>query len=293
MKIPMYQVDAFTDKIFGGNSAAVCPLESWLPAATMQAIAAENNLAETAYFVRDKDRFEIRWFTPAIEVDLCGHATLASAHVIFHHQGYDGAQIRFMSKSGELNASRDEPSARHSPVACIHGRVRRKWTPGQSPGPRPPLIKDGLIHLDFPAHVPVPSGTPDALVKGLGKKPGEVFKGRDYLAVFDREADVVSIEPDFAELAKLDCLGIIATAKGETCDFVSRFFAPRAGVPEDPVTGSAHTLLIPFWAKRLGKTFLRAVQVSKRRGELFCEYLGGRVLIGGRAVTFFQGTIEI
>ncbi len=259
MKIPMYQVDAFTDKIFGGNPAAVCPLESWLPAATMQAIAAENNLAETAFFIRDKDRFEIRWFTPAIEIDLCGHATLASAHVIFHHQGYDGAQIRFMSKSGELKA----------------------------------LHKDGLIHLDFPAYVPVPSGTPDALVKGLGKKPREVFKGRDYLAVFDREADVISIEPEFAELAKLDCLGIIATAKGETCDFVSRFFAPRAGVPEDPVTGSAHTLLIPFWAKRLDKTVLRAVQVSKRRGELFCEFLGERILIGGRAVTFFQGTIEI
>ena len=259
MKIPMYQVDAFTDKIFGGNPAAVCPLESWLPAATMQAIAAENNLAETAFFVRDEDRFEIRWFTPAIEIDLCGHATLASAHVIFHHQGYGPPRISFMSKSGELRA----------------------------------LNKDGLIHLDFPAHVPVPSGAPDALVKGLGKKPREVFKGRDYLAVFDREADVVSIEPDFIELAKLDCLGIIATAEGAACDFVSRFFAPRAGVPEDPVTGSAHTLLIPFWAKRLNKTVLRAAQVSKRRGELFCEHLGERVLIGGRAVTFFQGTIEI
>lgn len=259
MRIPMYQVDAFTDKIFGGNPAAVCPLESWLPAGTMQAIAAENNLAETAFFVRDKDRFEIRWFTPAIEVDLCGHATLASAHVVFRHLNYDKPGIAFQSKSGELRAS----------------------------------TKDGLIHLDFPACDPVPAGAPDALVRGLGKNPREVFKGRDYLAVFDREADVASIAPDFAELVKLDCLGIIATAKGETCDFVSRFFAPRAGVPEDPVTGSAHTLLIPFWAKRLGKSVLRAVQVSKRRGELFCEHLGERVLIGGRAVTFFQGTIEI
>ena len=259
MKIPMYQVDAFTDKIFGGNPAAVCPLESWLPAATMQAIAAENNLAETAFFVRDKDRYEIRWFTPAIEVDLCGHATLASAHVVFRHLNYDQPRIAFQSKSGELRAS----------------------------------MKSGLIHLDFPAADPVPADMPEALVKGLGKKPREVFKGRDYLAVFDREADITSIEPDFAELAKLDCLGIIATAKGETCDFVSRFFAPRAGIPEDPVTGSAHTLLIPFWAKRLGKTVLRAVQVSKRRGELFCEFLGERVLIGGRAVTFFQGMIEI
>lgn len=259
MKIPMFQVDAFTDKIFGGNPAAVCPLETWLPAPTMQSIAAENNLAETAFFVPAKDRFELRWFTPVLEIDLCGHATLASAHVLFQHRGYSKPAISFMSKSGELKA----------------------------------LKKNDQIYLDFPAHTPVPAEAPGALAKGLGKSPREVYKGRDYLAVFDRESDVVSIEPDFVELGKLDCLGIIATAPGETRDFVSRFFAPRAGVPEDPVTGSAHTLLIPFWAKRLGKDVLRAAQVSKRRGELFCEFLGERVLIGGRAVTFFEGTIEI
>jgi len=259
MKIPMYQVDAFTDKIFGGNPAAVCPLEAWLPAPIMQSIAAENNLAETAFLVRKGDHFDIRWFTPVVEVDLCGHATLASAHVIFHHLGYPEPDISFQSKSGELRAARKGP----------------------------------LIYLDFPAVVPLPVPTPDALIKGLGKKPKEVFKGRDYLAVFGDEADVVSIEPDFSELGKLDCLGIIATAKGASCDFVSRFFAPRAGIPEDPVTGSAHTLLIPFWARRLEKNVLRAVQVSKRKGELFCEFLGERVLIGGRAVTFLQGTIEI
>jgi predicted PhzF superfamily epimerase YddE/YHI9 len=155
------------------------------------------------------------------------------------------------------------------------------------------LRKNDLIYLDFPSRMPAPAEVPDALVKGLGKKPKEVYKGRDYLAVYDREADILSIQPDFAELGKLDCLGIIATAPGESRDFVSRFFAPRAGVPEDPVTGSAHTLLIPFWARRLGKNVLRAAQVSKRRGELFCEFLGERVLIGGRAVTFFEGMIEI
>jgi PhzF family phenazine biosynthesis protein len=260
MKIPMFQVDAFTEKIFGGNPAAVCPLATWLPTETMQAIAAENNLAETAFYVKDKNRFEIRWFTPAIEINLCGHATLASAHVIFHHQGHTGPRISFSSKSGELRA----------------------------------IKQDDLIHLDFPAYDAVPvAEVPGALIRGLGKKPRELFKGRDFLAVFEKEEDILSLAPDFAELAALDCLGIIATAKGERCDFVSRFFAPRAGVPEDPVTGSSHTLLIPFWAKRLGKNILRAVQLSKRRGELFCEYRGERVFIGGRAVTFFQGTIEI
>jgi len=259
MKLTMYQVDAFTEKLFGGNPAAVCPLESWLPTPVMQAVAAENNLAETAFFVREGDRFEIRWFTPAAEVDLCGHATLASAHVLFHHLGYRKAEISFRSQSGELRA----------------------------------LKKGPLIYLDFPAHSPVPAPVEEALTKGLGKIPGEVYKSRDYLAVFGEEADVVSIRPDFSELLKLDCLGIIATAPGASCDFVSRFFAPRVGVPEDPVTGSAHTLLIPYWAKRLGKNVLRAVQVSKRRGDLSCEFLGARVLIGGRAVTFFQATVEI
>jgi PhzF family phenazine biosynthesis protein len=228
MKIPIYQVDAFTDKIFGGNPAAVCPLEKWIPAAAMQAIAMENNLSETAFFVRKGRVFKIRWFTPAIEVDLCGHATLASAHVIFKHLGYAEPQIAFLSKSGELKAS----------------------------------LKKDLIYLDFPAYDLIPVGSPPAaLLKGLGKKPKEVLKGRDYLAVFKTEADILALQPDFAELNKLDCLGIIATAEGDESDFVSRFFAPRAGILEDPVTGSAHTLLIPFWAKRLHKKKLYAFQL--------------------------------
>jgi PhzF family phenazine biosynthesis protein len=260
MKIPIYQVDAFTDKIFGGNPAAVCPLEKWIPAAAMQAIAMENNLSETAFFVRKGSVFKIRWFTPAIEVDLCGHATLASAHVIFKHLGHAKPQITFLSKSGELKAS----------------------------------LKKDLIYLDFPAYDPIPVGSPPAaLLKGLGKKPKEVLKGRDYLAVFKTEADILALQPDFAELNKLDCLGIIATAEGDKSDFVSRFFAPRAGILEDPVTGSAHTLLIPFWAKCFHKKKLHAFQLSKRRGELFCELQGKRVLIGGHARTFLKGTIAV
>lgn len=260
MKIPIYQVDAFTDKIFSGNPAAVCPLEKWIPAAAMQSIAMENNLSETAFFVRKGSVFKIRWFTPAIEVDLCGHATLASAHVIFKHLGHAQPQITFLSKSGELKAS----------------------------------LKKDLIYLDFPAYDPIPVGSPPAaLLKGLGKKPKEVLKGRDYLAVFKTEADILALQPDFAELNKLDCLGIIATAKGDKSDFVSRFFAPRAGILEDPVTGSAHTLLIPFWAKRFHKKKLHAFQLSKRRGEMFCELQGKRVLIGGHARTFLKGTIAI
>ncbi len=273
MKIPIYQADAFTDRLFGGNPAAVCPLASWLPDATMQAIALENNLAETAFLVPRGGVTEIRWFTPALEIDLCGHATLASAHVLFRHLGYPGDEIVFSSKSGTLRAARS----------------------------------GDLITLDFPATEPTPIATPEALVRGLGRAPMETLRGRDILAVFGSEAEVAGLDPDFAAIRTLDCIGVIATAPGavtaesgrsmaapgDACDFVSRFFAPRAGVPEDPVTGSAHTLLVPFWAKRLGKTKLHAVQVSKRRGELFCELRGDRVLMGGRAVTYLKGEIEI
>jgi PhzF family phenazine biosynthesis protein len=260
MRIPIYQVDAFTKKVFGGNPAAVCPLKSWLPERTLQAIAAENNLSETAFFVRTNGTFEIRWFTPLVEIDLCGHATLASAHVIFDHLGYDAKEVVFNSRKS--------------------GRLRS-------------LKKGNRLYLDFPAHDAAPAQTPAALVNGLGRKPREVFKGRDYLAVFDEEADVAGLEPDFAELVKLDAVGIIATAPGATVDFVSRFFAPQVGIPEDPVTGSSHTQLIPFWSRRLKKHKLHALQVSKRGGELFCEHHGERVLIGGRAVTFLTGTIEL
>ena len=289
MKIPIYQVDAFTDHVFGGNPAAVCPLDAWLPDGVLQAIAMENNLAETAYIVRTGPAAaDIRWFTPALEINLCGHATLASAHVLFEHLGLQGGEIIFASKSGPLRAARDLSS--------------------------PASREGGRITLDFPAYEPVPMETPEALVKGLGRRPLETWRGRDILAVFGTEAEVAAIEPDFAAIRTLDCLGVIATApgtvtaqpgsasaesrrsmaaRGEACDFVSRFFAPRAGVPEDPVTGSAHTLLVPFWAKRLGRTSFHAVQVSKRRGDLFCELKDGRVLMAGRAVTFLRGEIDV
>jgi PhzF family phenazine biosynthesis protein len=259
MKILMYQVDAFTDKLFGGNPAAVCPLTEWLPDDLMQKIAEENNLSETAFFVNDGDAFRIRWFTPKIEIELAGHPTLATAHVIFNHLDYARDQIPFVCKSGELIATR----------------------------------KDDLIQLDFPAYNAVPAEPPEALTAGLGRTPREVLLGRDYIALFDTEDDILALQPDFARLSALDCLGIIVTAPGKECDFVSRFFAPRAGINEDPVTGSAHTLLIPLWAKRLGKNNLHAWQVSKRRGELFCEYRGDRVIIGGRAVTFLEATVTI
>lgn len=229
MKIMLYQVDAFTDKLFGGNAAAVCPLETWLPDATMQAIAEENNLSETAFFVKAGDRFEIRWFTPKIEIHLAGHPTLATAHVIFRHLGYDKPEIVFQSKSGELRAGRS----------------------------------GDILQLDFPAYEMAPVRCPKELSRGLKAKPHEVLKGRDFMAVFKTEADILAIEPDFSELAKLDCLGIIITAPGDRADFVSRFFAPRAGILEDPVTGSAHTLLIPYWAKRLGKASFTLIRFQR------------------------------
>ena len=259
MRIPIYQADAFTDRLFGGNPAAICPLEKWLPADVMQHIALENNLSETAFFVRRGDIFDIRWFTPKIEINLAGHPTLATAHVIFSHLKYPGSLIRFSSPSGELRATR----------------------------------RDDIIWLDFPAYDLQPADAPDGLIAGLGRAPREILQGRDYFAVYDSQDNVLPLEPDFGELAKVDCLGIIVTAPGEGCDFVSRFFAPRAGINEDPVTGSAHTLLIPYWAKRLKKNVLHAFQLSSRRGELWCEYLGERVKIGGRAVTYLEGTIEI
>ncbi len=259
MNIPIYQVDAFTDKLFGGNPAAVCPLEEWLDPATMQHIAAENNLSETAFFVKKEKIFELRWFTPKIEVDLCGHATLASAHVIFNHLGFDEEQINFSCMSGQLGVTRT----------------------------------NNRLILDFPATPPSPADTDEELIQGLGSKPKEVHKSRDYLALFESEADVLSLKPNFDILEKLDCLGIIVTAQGNNSDFVSRFFAPAAGINEDPVTGSAHTTLIPFWAERLKKNVLHAFQLSERKGELFCELAGSRVKIGGHAVTFFIGEITL
>jgi PhzF family phenazine biosynthesis protein len=283
MKIPYYEVAAFTSKPFGGNPAGVCLLPAWLPDATLQSIAAENNLSETAFLVPRGDDYDLRWFTPETEVDLCGHATLASAFVLFTEAGFTGDTLHFHSRSGLLNVARA----------------------GQ------------VLELDFPSRPPRPCVAPDALIRGLGKPPLQVLKSRDYFAVFESEADVRSLKPDFATLATLDALGVIVTAPGSDhalrsgagfqpatlsgvrlapsvpCDFVSRFFAPGAGIPEDPVTGSAHCTLIPFWAERLGKTEMFARQVSKRGGELFCRLAGDRVRIGGKAVLYLRGEIEI
>ena len=260
MRIPIYQVDAFTDRLFGGNPAAVCPLAEWIDGDLMQQIAAENNLSETAFYVRKGDGFDIRWFTPKVEIDLAGHPTLATAHVIFNHLGYDGEEITFYSaKRGEL-------------------RVKKR---------------DDLIQLDFPAADSQKIAPPEALVRGLGAEPREVYEARDMMAVFETEGQILSLAPDFRILRDVDSFGIIVTAPGNKSDFVSRFFAPQAGIDEDPVTGSAHTILIPYWAGRLKQNELHARQVSERGGELFCEYHGDRVYIGGHAVTYLIGEIEI
>jgi PhzF family phenazine biosynthesis protein len=259
LKITYYHIDAFTSSPFAGNPAGVCPLETWLPDTTLQKIAAENNLSETAFFVPAGDHFDLRWFTPAIEVDLCGHATLASGYVLTHYLDYKGKVIQFDSKSGTLLVEHN----------------------------------DDILTLDFPSRPGEKRATPEALVKGLGKQPHEVYLARDYLAVFPSQADILAIQPDQEQLALLECLGIIVTAPGEGVDFVSRFFAPRAGIPEDPVTGSSHCTLIPYWAKRLGKTTLTARQLSARGGELFCSLNGERVKIGGKAVTYLKGELEV
>jgi PhzF family phenazine biosynthesis protein len=259
MKLPYYEVSAFTTDPFGGNPAGVCPLDARLPDSVLQGIAANNNLAETAFTVPRGNDFELRWFTPTIEMDLCGHATLAAAFILFSERDLRADEVHFHSRSGLLIVSRE----------------------------------NNQLTLDFPSRPAAASATPEALIRGLGAKPSEVLKSRDYLAVFANEADVRGLKPDFAVLKTLDCLGIIATAPGSDCDFVSRFFAPGAGVDEDPVTGSAHCTLIPYWSQRLGKTKLFARQVSHRGGELFCEYAGDRARIGGRAVLYLRGEIEI
>lgn len=253
MELSLFQVDAFTDKVFGGNPAAVVPLESWLPDATLQAIALENNLAETAYFVKVGDRFQLRWFTPAVEMDLCGHATLAAAFVIGQER------MAFDTKSGELV-----------------------------------VRKDGdLLVMDFPSRPPK-TVTPEAgAVEAVGGKPTEVLAARDYVLLYATEKEVLSLKPDMSALCRLNQGTFIATAKGENCDFVSRFFAPKLGVPEDPVTGSAHCTLIPYWAEKLGKTTLHARQVSARGGELRCKLNGDRVEMAGHAVLYLQGKIWV
>jgi len=259
MKLPIYQIDAFAEKPFEGNPAAVVPLDNWLPEETMQAIAEENNLAETAFFVPTGDGFHIRWFTPRKEVALCGHATLASAFVLFELLGYEGDAIQFDSLSGPLFVTKS----------------------------------GALLTLNFPANVPVKCETPDELVKGLGRTPLECYRNDDYVAVFEDEQAVLAIEPDHRYLEQLDLRGVIVTAPSVAQDFVARFFAPKFGIPEDPVTGSAYTQLCPYWSEKTGKTRFNARQVSARSGLLVCELKGDRVFISGRAIKYLEGSIEI
>ena len=261
MRLPIYQVDAFAETPLTGNPAAVCPLETWLPGATMQAIAAENNLSETAFFVPAGEGWHLRWFTPTTEVALCGHATLASAWVVFHFLEPWRHRVSFSTQSaGALTVAR----------------------------------RGELLAMDFPAWPPQPCPPPPALGEALGREPAAVLAARDYLAVFEDAETVAALAPDFAALKRLDRFAVIATAPGrDRVDFVSRFFAPKNGVDEDPVTGSSHCTLIPYWAARLGKSELAARQLSRRGGSLVCALAGDRVTIAGRAVLYLHGSIEI
>lgn len=257
--IKIYQVDAFASQAFEGNPAAVCPLDAWLPDALMQLIAAENNLSETAFFVPSGDGYQIRWFTPSAEVELCGHATLASAFVLFNVLDPGCDRIVFDSKSGPL-----------------------------------PVTKDGdRIILDFPSQPPSPCTVPDAIVDAFGLTPLECLQAVDYVLIFENSEQVRLARPDFQALKEIDCRGVVISATDDNVDFVARFFAPGLGINEDPVTGSAYTKLVPYWADKMKKTKFHARQVSSRGGDLYCELLGDRVLIGGGAVLFLEGTIEI
>lgn len=256
----LYQIDAFTDQLFAGNPAAVVPLKNWLADDVLQSIAIENNLSETAYFVPVEGGFHLRWFTPGMEVDLCGHATLATAHALFEHLDFDGQQITFQSKSGPLYVTRADQGYR----------------------------------LDFPADFPEIITPPEALVKALGKIPLEVLRGKDdYLAVFPDESTIEDLSPDFRTMMELEGRGVIATAPGNYVDFVSRCFFPNAGIDEDPVTGSAHTMMTPYWADKLNKSTLNARQISQRGGAINCTLEKDRVLLEGKAVTFLEGSFKI
>lgn len=261
MKIPIYQVDAFSDQLFKGNPAAVCPLDNWLPDELMQNIAQENNLAETAFIVRTENGYEIRWFTPTVEVDLCGHATLASAHVVFHELGHADEQVNF-----------------HSPRS----------------GPLTVTKSNGQLVLDFPCDTIEQITLEPIHSAGLSKAPLAVYQGKtDLLLVYEMEADIRNLQPDFEALKIHPVRGIIVTAPGENVDFVSRFFGPACGVNEDPVTGSAHTTLTPYWSSILGKQTIKAMQLSQRTGSLTCTLKGDRVEIAGKSVLYLRGEINI
>jgi PhzF family phenazine biosynthesis protein len=262
MHIEIYQIDAFTNKLFGGNPAAVCSLKKWLPDSTLLNIAKENNLAETAYFIHKHDNvFHLRWFTPEIEIDLCGHATLASAYVILNCLGYDFKTVVFETMSGKLKVSRN----------------------------------GAFLEMDFPSRPPIKAELPKVIADSLSQQPLEVYKARDYVLVYNSESDIANLKVSATILEQINISpgGIIVTAKGDNCDFISRFFTPGAAVFEDPVTGSAHCSLVPFWAERLNKVEFHAFQISERKGELFCKLVDNRVFIKGTAIKYLQGTIEI
>ncbi len=260
MNIKIYQVDAFTDKVFSGNPAAVCPLDFWLPDGLLQNIAMENNLAETAFFIKKQDHFEIRWFTPTMEVDLCGHATLASAHVIINHESHKEDTISFISpRSGILNV----------------------------------FMQGDYLTLDFPADEFNSVEITEKLIACFNIKPLEAYLGKtDYMLVFQDEDQIRNLKVDLDLISELnECRGVIVSSTGHDSDFVSRFFAPQSGINEDPVTGSAHTTLTPYWSDRLGKQELTAYQLSQRVGYLKCKNMGERVEISGKARTFMVGEI--
>lgn len=259
MRIPLYQIDAFASRVFAGNPAAVCPLDAWLDDACLQAIAEENNLSETAFFVPEGEGYRLRWFTPVTEVDLCGHATLATAFVLFEYLRPELQVVTFNSRSGPLTVTREEE----------------------------------LLSLDFPA-LPLSAPLPvEAVAAALGVRPVEVRSGMDFFVVLESEAQVRALQPEMERIKQLGGRGLIVTAPGEAVDFVSRFFAPACGIPEDPVTGSAHCALTPYWAERLGRRELRALQLSARGGELWCEARGERVKISGRVVRYLEGVIFV
>jgi PhzF family phenazine biosynthesis protein len=259
MDIPFYQIDAFTDRVFAGNPAGVCFLEQWLEDSILQSIAVENNVSETAFLVPAGNPYELRWFTPKVEVDLCGHATLASAFAVFEYVNPRIRRVDFQTQSGLLSVTR----------------------------------RGDLLIMDFPARRPAPCAPPHRLNEILGIPPVRTYQSRDLMAVYEHEDQVRQLQPDMENMALLDTFAVIVTAPGKKSDFVSRFFAPKVGVPEDPVTGSAHCSLIPYWSERLGKKELHAFQLSERGGELFCKNLGDRVSIGGQAKAYLTGTIRI
>jgi PhzF family phenazine biosynthesis protein len=259
MKLPLYQVDAFTSRVFGGNPAAIVVMDEWLDDRLLQAIAAENNLSETAFVIPNREVCLLRWFAPTLEMDLCGHATLAAAHVLFGHYFTDRERISFNTKSGTLTVTRD----------------------------------GHILSMDFPSRPGRPVQVDDALVSILGCRPTEALLSRDLLAVFESESDIRRFRPDSERIASLEAFALIISAPGTDVDFVTRFFAPRAGVPEDPVTGSAQCTLIPYWAGRLGKSKLVARQLSARGGQVSCELRGDRVIIGGAAVEYLRGEITV